>query len=54
MKNKDKKETEKDLETILMELIGGRPPENEMEREIVAELKEAEENGYIPHIPSNG
>ncbi len=40
-------------EKQLMELMNGRPPENEEEEEIVKELKQMEKDGIVPYIPSN-
>ena len=40
-------------EQMLMELINGREPVNDEEREIVKELKQMELDGEIPYIPSN-
>jgi len=40
-------------ERILMELINGRPPANESEKELVLELEQMEKEGFTPYIPSN-
>jgi len=40
-------------EKVLTELINGRPPVNENEREIVAELEQMKKENFIPYIPSN-
>lgn len=40
-------------ERILMELINGRPPANEAEKQLVAEIEEMKSKGFTPYIPSN-
>lgn len=40
-------------EQILMELINGREPVNDEEKQMVEELKQIEKDGEIPYIPSN-
>jgi hypothetical protein len=40
-------------EKQLKELISGREPKNEEEREIVKQLEKMKKAGQIPYIPSN-
>jgi hypothetical protein len=40
-------------ERILMELINGRPPANEAEKQLAAEIEEMKKQGFTPYIPSN-
>lgn len=40
-------------ERILMELINGRPPANESEKELALELEQMQKDGFTPYIPSN-
>ena len=40
-------------EKQLQELINGRKPRNEYEKNLVKELEEMKKNGLIPYIPSN-
>lgn len=40
-------------ERILMELINGRPPANESEKQLATELEEMKQKGFTPYIPSN-
>lgn len=40
-------------EKVLMELINGRPPANEAEVAMVAQLEEMKKKGEMPYIPSS-
>lgn len=40
-------------EKILMELINGRPPANEAEIKLVAQIEELKKKGQVPYIPSS-
>ena len=40
-------------EKVLMELINGRPPANEAEVAIVAQLEEMKKKEQVPYIPSS-